>query len=92
MKTFSKIAILTALVAFVSSCQKEKLPVPGNSSSQQANAGINQRTGDSSNAGSSVHFIFKDDKHTRNVDGIVEGGDDDRDGGGGKKDNKTIKP
>ena len=64
MKTFSKIAILSALIAFVSSCQKEKLPVPGNNSSHEANTSMNQRTADSSNTGSSVHLIIKDDKET----------------------------
>jgi hypothetical protein len=86
MKTLTKIAILVALIAFVSSCQKEQLPVPGNHATQQS-APSNQRTS-GSHAGVGTPSAINGEEDTR-ADEIVGGGDDDRDGGGGKKEKKN---
>jgi hypothetical protein len=91
MKLISKIVILIGLIVFVSSCQKENIPVPNSYTSSQVNS-ANQRLSNSNSpdtAATSVHPVVKD-KETKGSYEIVGGGDDDRDGGGdGKKGKKT---
>jgi len=94
MKLLSKIAILAVLIAFVSSCQKEKLPVPGLDPSQQDNT-ANQRVNspDAGDTGGNFALpVIKNKDQNRDADEIVGGGDDDRDGGSsgsGKKEKKN---
>lgn len=83
MKIISKLAILIAITAFISSCQKEKLPTPiGGSSLQNVS---NQRMSNSTDTTQTPPPIIKGDENT-GIGEIVGGGDDDRDGGdSGKK-------
>jgi hypothetical protein len=84
MKILTKIAILTAFTALVSSCQKENLPVPGNCSAKQEDA-ANLRITDSVKTGISTSPLIINEEKNRLPDEVVGGGDDDRDGGDGKK-------
>jgi hypothetical protein len=83
MKIISKIAILTAFIACVSSCQKENIPVPTGSSPLENSA--NQRVSNPSATNTDPAVIITAKAKADTLD-IVGGGDDDRDGGGdGKK-------
>jgi hypothetical protein len=72
MKLIRNIAILTGLIFFISSCQKEKLPdLPGSSSIHE-----------SSTERHTSHSVIKDgDDQSKDADAIIGGGDDDHDGG-----------
>lgn len=98
MKLVSKLAVLIAILAFVSSCQKEKLPVPHSPAVTQENA-ANQRSGSMNSAdttssampvsignqNSNPAEIVGGGDADRDGGGIVGGGDDDHDGGGERK-------
>ena len=71
MKLFRNIAILTGLIFFISSCEKEKLPsLPGSSSIHESST---ERHADHS-------AIKNGDDQSKGADQIVGGGDDDHDG------------
>jgi hypothetical protein len=81
MKIVSKIAILVGFVAFVSSCEKEKLPVPHSLPAVKENT-ANQRNGGVNPADTASSMVPVYTTPNTNPSDIVGGGDDDRDGGG----------
>lgn len=86
MKRIIYIAILTGLIVFVGSCQKEELPSPAGSN-LPGNTTNGRLSGPNSNSGGTV--ILDGEQSTGSGD-IVASGDDDRDGGSGKRVNNTI--
>lgn len=104
MKISVKIAVLMiGLVALISSCQKEDMPMPGDCPSHQqdqTNSGGNMRVGDpqTTNDGGNVgsggeptaDTIVGHGDDDRDGGGIVGGGDDDKDGG--RRMNDETKP
>ncbi|CAN5805934.1 hypothetical protein BH11BAC7_BH11BAC7_12670 [soil metagenome] len=89
MKAIIKLVLLTAFIACVSSCQKEKLLVPNGCSSHQQSA-ENQRISNSTDTSELNAPVIKTETDIR-TDEIVGGGDDDRDGGGSGNGKKSKK-
>jgi hypothetical protein len=88
MKQLSKIAIVIALIAFASSCQKDNTTAPRNCDAHQENTGSERRSNLSGADDNSGPTLLQGEETSTDSDDVVGGGDDDRDGGGEKKPKK----